>query len=259
MADAPRNNQPKTRGRLFQPGNPGRPRGARHHVTRAVEELLAGEHQALSRKAIELALKGDTIALRLCLDRIAPPRRDAPISITLPPIGDAAGLVEAGSLVAAALASGDITPDEAARCMAVLHAQRQILETAELAARIAALEAGYSTGLAPPHDALPIEALPLPAMPVIAQVADPEFSGEAEKSPSREMTSEENSVMRLISLESPSEAGGRHRGKVRLELAPIGILDTLSKRGFLEIMTKRDGHVRIEWTSLGASWRRSMT
>ena len=49
------NNVPITRGRPFQPGNPGRPKGARHKVTVAVEALLEGEAEGLTRKAIELA------------------------------------------------------------------------------------------------------------------------------------------------------------------------------------------------------------
>ena len=76
MSHDPRNNGVKTRGRPFATGNPGRPKGARHRVTVAAEALLDGEAEALTRKAIELALAGDTIALRLCLDRIIPPRRE---------------------------------------------------------------------------------------------------------------------------------------------------------------------------------------
>ena len=77
--NASRNNAGTTRGRPFPAGNSGRPRGARHKVTRAVEELLEGQHQAITQKAIDKALEGDGVALRLCLDRIAPPRKDAPV------------------------------------------------------------------------------------------------------------------------------------------------------------------------------------
>ena len=89
MSDPSRNNAAKTRGRPFAKGNPGRPRGARHRVTLAAEALLDGEAEALARKAVELALAGDTLALRLCLDRILPPRRDRPIAFRLPPVGSA--------------------------------------------------------------------------------------------------------------------------------------------------------------------------
>jgi hypothetical protein len=67
----PRKNTGNTRGRPFKKGNPGRPKGARHKVTCAVEALLEGDAEALTRKAIEKALDGDTVALRLCLERIS--------------------------------------------------------------------------------------------------------------------------------------------------------------------------------------------
>ena len=48
-----------------QSGNPaGKPKGARHRATLAAETLLDGEAEALTRKAIALALAGDPIALR---------------------------------------------------------------------------------------------------------------------------------------------------------------------------------------------------
>ena len=50
----------------------------------AVEEILDGEADALARKAIELALGGDTVALRLCLERIAPAKRERPSPFALP-------------------------------------------------------------------------------------------------------------------------------------------------------------------------------
>jgi hypothetical protein len=52
----------------------------RLRATRAVEAPLDGEAEALTRKAVALALDGDTVALRLCLERIAPPLKDAPQS-----------------------------------------------------------------------------------------------------------------------------------------------------------------------------------
>ena len=57
-----------TRFRKGQSGNPsGRPRGARNKTTLAVEALLDGEAEVLTRKAIERAKDGDSVALRLCL------------------------------------------------------------------------------------------------------------------------------------------------------------------------------------------------
>ncbi len=59
----------------FTTGNAGRPKGARNRATQAVLALLEGEAEALSRKAVEMALAGHGVALRLCLDGIAPPQR----------------------------------------------------------------------------------------------------------------------------------------------------------------------------------------
>ena len=140
MDDDVRNNAPNTRGRPFEPGNPGRPRGARHRSTRAIEALLEGEAEEITRKAIELAKGGDGPALRLCLERIAPPRKDSPISIHLPTVESAADAKAASAAVVTAMAEGEVTPDEAARVMGVLLSHKQIIETADLEARIAALE-----------------------------------------------------------------------------------------------------------------------
>ncbi|WP_375741724.1 DUF5681 domain-containing protein, partial [Pseudomonas aeruginosa] len=79
----------------FAAGNPGRPRGARHQVTRAIEELLEGEAEGLTRKAVEMALAGDTTALRLCLERIAPTKKDVPVQFDLPTINTATEAAEA--------------------------------------------------------------------------------------------------------------------------------------------------------------------
>ena len=124
----------------FQPGNPGKPRGARHRTTRAVEALLDGQHEALTQVAIGKALEGDMVALRLCLDRIAPARKDAPVSVTLPPVRTAQDAVGASAALLEAVAAGDVTPDEAGRVMALLTAHKGLLEAGELEERIAALE-----------------------------------------------------------------------------------------------------------------------
>lgn len=127
-------------------GNPvGRSRGSRHKTTLAMEALLEGQHEALTKKAIDMALAGDTVALRLCLDRLAPPRKDAPISMDLPPVKSAADTVEASSAVLASVTAGDITPDEAGRIMALLTAHKNIVESGDLEQRIAALEAAGGT------------------------------------------------------------------------------------------------------------------
>ncbi len=143
--NAPRKNARSTRGRPFEAGNPGRPKGARHRTTLAIEALLEGQHAKLTQKVIDKALEGDVTALKLCLDRLVPMRRDAPISFELPKVSTVADTVVASSAVLAAVAAGEVTPDEGGRVMALLSAHRGIVETGHLESRIAALEARGET------------------------------------------------------------------------------------------------------------------
>ena len=141
MMDEPKNNGRKSDG-TFAPANGlgGRTPRALNKTTLAVRELLDGEAEALTRKAIDLALSGDGPALRLCLDRIAPARKDAPVKFHLPPIQTAGEAVAASSVLLAAVAAGEVTPGEAGRVMALLTAHKTLVETGDLEARIAALE-----------------------------------------------------------------------------------------------------------------------
>ncbi|MBA2397894.1 MAG: hypothetical protein H0V72_04210 [Bradyrhizobium sp.] len=128
----------------FQPGrsgNPeGRPKGSRNATTMALETLLDGQAAALTQKAIDLALTGDIAALRLCLDRILPPRKDRPVSFTLPPINSAQDAAAVVSAILAAVASGELTPADAAEIGKLIDSYVKAFETAELAERLERLE-----------------------------------------------------------------------------------------------------------------------
>ena len=119
----------KQRGRPFEPGqsgNPaGRPKGARNRSTVAAEALLDGEAEALTRKAIELALAGDTTALRLCMERLVPPRKDRSTPIALPAVENATDAAKAISAVLAAVAEGRITVSEAGAIVDLIEACRR--------------------------------------------------------------------------------------------------------------------------------------
>ena len=122
-------------------GNPaGRPKGARNRATQAVEALLDGEAEALTRKAIEMALSGDGPAMRLCLDRLCPPRKDKTITFTLPEIETAADLTKATKALLQGVADGEITPSEAAELSKLVDAHTKAIEAVDLATRLSALE-----------------------------------------------------------------------------------------------------------------------
>ena len=96
-----------------QSGNPGgRPKGALNKITLAAQALLDGEAEALTRKAVELAKEGNPMALRLCLERLLPPRKDRPINLTLPKIKSAADLPQALVAILEGVSQGEITPGE---------------------------------------------------------------------------------------------------------------------------------------------------
>ena len=124
----------------FGAGNAGKPIGTRHKATRAALALLEGEVEALSRKAVEMALAGDTVALRLCLERLAPPRKDGPVAFPMPPMASARDAAQAAGAVLQAVSTGELTPTEGAQVMGLVDSYRRTLEVTELEARVAALE-----------------------------------------------------------------------------------------------------------------------
>ena len=135
-----RNNAENTRGRPFQRGNPGRPLGSLNKATVACQTLLDGEAEALTRKAIELALAGNMPALRLCLERLCPPKKDRPLTVELPVIEAIADLPHLTSAILGAVSGGELELGPAAALTSLVANHAKVLELAELEQRISALE-----------------------------------------------------------------------------------------------------------------------
>ncbi|WP_292446088.1 DUF5681 domain-containing protein [Methylibium sp.] len=120
-----------------QSGNPrGRPAGSGEVAK--FRAAIAEQVPALIEKLLARAIEGDVGAARLLLERTVPPIRAteqaAPLEL---PDGS---LTEQGRAVLNAAASGDLSPGQAAQLLAGLAALAKLIETDELAARIAALE-----------------------------------------------------------------------------------------------------------------------
>jgi hypothetical protein len=120
-------------------GNPkGRTQGSgeigrlRASIAAQVPEIIA--------KLTEQAKAGDSAAARLLLERVLPPVRPAeqPAPIELPTDGT---LAEQGRAVLNAAGAGELAPSQAAQLLAGLGSLAKLIETDELAARVAALEA----------------------------------------------------------------------------------------------------------------------
>ena len=115
-----RNKLPKYRRNTdgtFSNGNVGKPKGARNEKTIAFESLLEGQAEALTQTAISRALEGDGLALRLCMERIAPAPKDNSVSFPLPNMKDAMDASQAASSVLTAVSEGELTPIEGTRVM----------------------------------------------------------------------------------------------------------------------------------------------
>ena len=121
----------------FSAGNSGRPKGSRNKATLAIESLLQGQAEALTQTVVTKALEGDSVALRLCMDRIAPAPKDAAVNFYMPSMNNALDAAEAAGSVLRA----ELTPLEATRLMGLIDSYRRTLELTEIEERLRVLEA----------------------------------------------------------------------------------------------------------------------
>src|ERR671912_944549 len=87
-----------------------------------------------------LALAGDTTALRLCLERIAPPRKDRAVAFALPELAKAEDAVRAMAALVGAVAAGELTPSEASELSRLVEGFTKAVDTHELQHRLTRLE-----------------------------------------------------------------------------------------------------------------------
>jgi hypothetical protein len=95
------------------------------------EALLDGEAEALTRKIIQLALEGDILALKICFDRILPPRRERAVALNLPTLRNPGDAGEVSAAILGAVTNGEITLGEATELAGLLAAHLATLETSE--------------------------------------------------------------------------------------------------------------------------------
>jgi hypothetical protein len=126
-----------------QSGNPkGRPIGSRNKATLAAEALLESDAETLTRKAIDLACEGDTAALRLCLERLVPPRRERAVVFDMPAIESADQAKAAMASVISAVAKGELLLSEATEMSKLIDIYLRADEARELTKRLDAIEEG---------------------------------------------------------------------------------------------------------------------
>lgn len=138
------NSGPKQARGRFKPGQSGNPGGkapgTRHRVTQLVEAMIEGEAETLTQTAIGLAKAGDPTLLRALLDRLAPPRKERPVQVALPPLQSPQDAPAVARALIEAASAGEIAPGEAQGIAGLLESYRRQSELACIEARLQALE-----------------------------------------------------------------------------------------------------------------------
>ena len=134
----------KQRGKPFEKGrsgNPnGRPEGSRNKATILAQGLIDGQAEELIQKCVQMALDGDSTAMRLCIERLVPPRKDRPVNLDLPQMECVEDTIKAMAVISSGVADGELTPSEGQVLSGMVENYRKAIETTELEERISNLE-----------------------------------------------------------------------------------------------------------------------
>ena len=124
-----------------QSGNPaGKKPGTRHKATMLAERLLDGQAEELIQQCVQKALDGDSTAMRLCIERLVPPRKDRPVNLDLPQMECVEDTIKAMAVISSGVADGELTPSEGQVLSGMVENYRKAIETTELEERISNLE-----------------------------------------------------------------------------------------------------------------------
>lgn len=116
-------------GGKFAPGHSGNP-GGRSGQTQAIRARLAEGAEAVTKKVLAAAKKGDMQACRLILERLVPPIKPSvePVTFEL----DDTDLPSAAKSLLRAIAEGKLPPDQGRNLILGLGAVARVIEVAEL-------------------------------------------------------------------------------------------------------------------------------
>jgi hypothetical protein len=105
-----------------------------------MDAILERSAEEMTNRLVELAVKGEFAALKFALARLVPPCRDTPVRFDLPPIDGADDTQRASSAILAAIAAGDLTPNEARSIMAMLVVHKDIVTAGDHERRLDEIE-----------------------------------------------------------------------------------------------------------------------
>jgi hypothetical protein len=125
-----------------QSGNPtGRRRGSLNKRTQ-LANILDSHAEDLVQKAIEMALDGDSHALKLCIERLIPKVTSQPIHFDLGKVDgkkpDNLSLI--GLDILMAISFGELRLDDAQKLFGILDKQRHLIEFTDLVSKIQEIE-----------------------------------------------------------------------------------------------------------------------
>lgn len=124
----------------WKPGQSGNPAG-RKPGSEVVRQLLEPHRADLVQKAVSLALAGDSTALRICIDRLAPPPRAESPKVSIPALANAPTLSAKSEAIIGAVAAGDLSADTASMLLQAMAAACKVVECEDFERRLRALEA----------------------------------------------------------------------------------------------------------------------
>lgn len=139
MAQTSDDNTQRGQDGKWLPGQSGNPSGRKPNAER-IRQLLQPHQEALVAKAVELATAGDTTALRLCIERLAPPPRPESQAVAVPGLAEAKTLTDMAAAIVAAIGRAEISPDVGETLLGALAHYAKAREHEELLERLAALE-----------------------------------------------------------------------------------------------------------------------
>ena len=129
----------------WKPGQSGNPAGRKpgSGTVAKLRESIAQHIPDIVAKLVEQAKAGDAQAARLLIERVIPSIKAMELAtpIALPD----GTLADQGRAVVVAVGAGVLAPGQAAQLLAGLGALAKLIETDELAARVAALETKHGT------------------------------------------------------------------------------------------------------------------
>src|SRR5712692_2298482 len=131
MSDGEEQLGAKVRGRPFEPGNKygrGRPRGSRNKGTGLCQKTLEYYGGSLTKKLVQEAFRGNPTAIRLCIERLMPVRRQPTLRFKLPLTRTVDDVAAASEALVDGVARGQLTPAEGQALTEMLEGRRRVME-----------------------------------------------------------------------------------------------------------------------------------